>query len=325
MLARTLDRIEHQTVTREIYEILVINNNSTDHTQSVLNQKAAAYPNLRAFTQIKPGAASTRNVGIREALGDIVLFIDDDILADPALIESHLKYHEASQRSAVIGSVIAQWEKSTDPFLRYLRHRGVFNPYNLACDRPMDFSYYHTGNASTSRKMLTEVGGFDEGFQVYGMEDIELGYRLEKHGCRMVPGPLAQACHEYFPTYEQFVERCLQAGYSLGKLIELHPELRSRFTESGKRVRLLKRLHPGYRIFRSAFDPLCKGLVGWESRRGTGKVNPVLEQHYFWAIRYNFFLGYREYVQSAESGRNTQKLPQQKGQTVPELAIERHD
>ena len=324
-LARTIDRIQQQTVSRETYEVLVINNNSTDHTQSVLSQKVALYPNLRAFTQAKPGAAATRNVGIQEAAGDLILFIDDDIFADQGLIENHLNYHEKNDNASVIGKVVYPWEQSTDPFLRYLRHRGIFEPYDLNSSLPIDFSYYHTGNASTSRKMLLEVGGFDEEFWKYGMEDIELGYRLERKGCRNVAGPLAKASHEYFPTCRQFVDRCVQAGFSLGKLVDLHPELQTRFTNNCKCVRLLKRLHPVYRFLRSALDPICEGLIGWENRRGTGKINPLLDQHYRWEIRYHFFLGYRDYVQSAESGRTTQQSPGEEGPEVPKFAIERHD
>jgi len=325
MLSRTIDRIEQQTVGRDTYEVLVIDNNSSDHTQEVVSQKAATYSNLRCFRQPKRGAAPTRNVGIREANGEFILFIDDDIRSDPDLVEKHLKYHAEHPDSSIIGTVFSEWEESTEPFLRYLRDRAIFNPYNIACNRPIDFSYYHTGNVSTSRKMLLEAGGFDEGFHVYGMEDIELGYRLEKRGCRMVPGVLAKARHEYFPSYPQFVERCRQAGFSLGKLVELHPELRTRFTENGKRIRLLKRLHPGYRVLMSAFGPLFEGLIGWERRRGTGKVNSALDQHYYWAIRYHFFLGYREYVRSAENGRANGTVLQQEGQRIPKLAIERHD
>ena len=325
MLASTIDRIERQSISRDIYEVLVVNNNSSDHTQTVLEQKRAIYPNLRAFRQAKPGAAATRNVGIREALGDFVLFIDDDILAEPDLIESHLRYHKESAEASIVGTVISPWEKSNDPFLRYLRDKGLFNPYSIACNRPMDFSYYHTGNVSTSRKLLSEVGGFNEEFFVYGMEDIELGYRLEKKGCKMMPGLAAKALHEYFPTYRQFVARCQQAGYSLGKLIELHPELRKRFTESGRRTRLLKRLHVGYRLALSVFDPLFEGLIGWEMRRGTGKVNPALDQHYYWGIRYHFFLGYREYVRSAENGQARGPILKTGNQRIPKLAIERHD
>ena len=58
MLASTIDRIERQTVSRESYEVLVVNNNSSDHTKTVLKEKAAAYPNLRSFNQAKPGAAA---------------------------------------------------------------------------------------------------------------------------------------------------------------------------------------------------------------------------------------------------------------------------
>jgi len=330
MLATTIERIEQQTVSRDIYEVIVVDNNSSDSTQSLLKQKAATSPNLRVFLQPKPGAAATRNVGIREARGEIVLFIDDDILAEPDLIEKHLDSHAQNPGSSIIGSVFSPWEKSTDPFLRYLRDRGIFNPYSITCGRPMDFSNYHTGNVSTSRKQLLEVEGFNEEFFVYGMEDIELGYRLEQKGSRMTPGLAARGRHEYYPTCAEFIERCQQAGYSLGKLIELHPELRKRFTENGKRTGLLKRFHGLYRMLMYASDPLYKGLIGWEERRGTGAVTTALDRHYYWAIRYHFFLGYREYVRSATNGnghsaKSAAAVAQAGGRPIPKLAIERHD
>ena len=56
--------------------------------------------------------------------------------------------------------------------------------------------------------------------------------------------------------------------------------------------------------------------------RGSGNVNPMLNQHYYWAIRYNFFLGYREYVRASE-GRALHPVSNPKA--LPKLAIERHD
>ena len=323
MVAATIDRIQHQTVSRDLYEVLVVDNNSSDHTPAVLTAKAALYPNLRLFSQLKRGAAATRNVGIREARGEIILFIDDDILAEPNLVEAHLTAHATNPKASIIGAVVSPWEQSTDPFLRYLRDRAIFNPYSVA-SIPMDFSFYHTGNVSTSRKQLLEVGGFNEEFFLYGMEDIELGYRLERAGCRMVHAASAKAIHRYFPTYGHFVERCHQAGHSLGKLVDLHPELKERFTENGKRTQILKRFHRLYRLFTYTVHPFYRALEHWERKRGSGSVSNVLDQHYYWAVRYHFFLGHSQYGRSA-GDRPTIKPVSRGRERIPRLAIERHE
>ena len=320
LVARTIDKIEQQTIGRELYEVIVIDNESSDQTQSVLDQKTRTYPNLRTFSQSKRGAAATRNVGLRAAKGDLVLFIDDDILAEPNLVESHWDYHQRHQEASIIGAVVTPWDECTDPFLRYLRDRAIFNPYSIACG-PMDFSYYHTGNVSTARAVLNDVGGFNEEFAIYGMEDIELGYRLERRGSRMVHGPNAKAIHQYFPTYQQFIQRCEQAGYSLGKMIELHPELRCRFVENGKRTRFLKRVHVLYQMFSVAANPLSKVLGRWEEQRGPGRVSPLLDLHYYWAVRYHFFLGYSHYNCDTRRGSNGDGVLRFRSQRVPELAM----
>jgi hypothetical protein len=231
-----------------------------------------------------------------------------------------LRYHERNPRTSIIGGVTTSWASSKEPFLRYLRDRGIFNPYSIT-GGPMDFSYYHTGNVSTSRALLKEAGGFNEEFFIYGMEDIELGYRLEKLGCRMMPGPEATAEHKYFPTYDQFIQRCEQAGYSLGKLIELHPELKNRFVENGRRTRLLKRFHFLYRLFTFASRPISTLVTRWEEKRGTGPVTAILDRHYFWALRYHFFLGYSRYTQDGQNGRRPNRH-QLAGQRIPDFAIE---
>jgi hypothetical protein len=259
-------------------------------------------------------------VGIRAATGDIVLFIDDDIQAEANLIEAHCQYHRQHPGASIIGGVITPWNDCRDAFLRYLRDRGIFNPYSIACG-PMDFSYYHTGNVSTSRTALLEVGGFNEQFAVYGMEDIELGYRLERHGSRMVHGPDARAVHRYFPTYQQFIQRCEQAGYSLGKMIELHPELRVRFIENGRRTHLLKRIHGLYRLFSAAATPVTNLLAQWEEQRGNGRVSPVLDMHYYWALRYHFFVGYTQYTRDVRRGTNGNGVLRFEPQQVHSLAM----
>jgi glycosyltransferase involved in cell wall biosynthesis len=322
-LARTIDRIESQTVAPEDYEVIVVDNASTDDTRAVLDAKTRKYFNLKALFQPKPGAAATRNAGLRQAVCEIVLFIDNDITAEPDLIERHLDHHAQSLRSSVIGNVITPWHDSVDPFLRYLHHIGTYNPYTIASG-PIDFSYYHTGNVSTPRSFLVEVGGFNEDFFLYGMEDIELGYRLERIGVKMLNGERARATHDYFPTYEEFVDRCEQAGYSLGKLIELHPALEKRFVENGKWTAILKRLHPIYRGCSQSIESACRWLVQREAKRGTGPVSSLLQMHYYWSIRYHFFLGYNQYRQHALSGHDLHNVIQFGRRSLPDLALQRH-
>src|SRR5439155_7278730 len=94
LLAEAIERIECQSVPREQYEVIVIDNDSTDDTRSVLEEKARTYPNLRFGFQEKPGAAATRNAGLRLAKGEIILFIDDDVQAERLLIQAHLDFHQ---------------------------------------------------------------------------------------------------------------------------------------------------------------------------------------------------------------------------------------
>jgi glycosyltransferase involved in cell wall biosynthesis len=295
LLAEAIERIEYQTVPREQYEVIVIDNDSSDDTRNVLEQKAITYPNLKFGLQEKPGAAATRNAGLRLAKGDLILFIDDDVQADRQLVEAHLECHRQNPHSSVIGAVRMPWGATTDPFLRYLRDHRILNPYTPA-KGPIDFSYYHTCNVSTPTNVLLNVGGFNENFQIYGMEDIELGYRLEKSGSRMVFASEAKAVHYRFPGYQDFIERSEQAGYSLGQLIRLHPELKRRFVESSRIARRLKSLHSIYRWSTAVTAPAFKMLTNWEKRRGTGPLSRLMDVHYSWSIRYHFFLGYDRYA-----------------------------
>jgi glycosyltransferase involved in cell wall biosynthesis len=295
LVAGAIDRIESQTIPRDQYEVIVIDNDSKDDTRAVLQQKARTYSNLKFGMQETPGAAATRNAGIRLARGKLTLFIDDDVYAEPTLIESHLDRHSKTPNISVIGAVTIPFGDTREPFLRYLRDHRILNPYTPS-KGPIDFSYYHTCNVSTPTDVLLNVGGFNEGFRIYGMEDIELGYRLETSGSRMIFAPEAKAVHYRFPTYDDFIHRCDQAGYSLGQLIRLHPALKKRFVESGRITKRLKHLHVLYRWAAGAIEPVFKTVTNWEKTRGTVPVTRLMDVHYNWSIRYHFFLGYHRYT-----------------------------
>jgi hypothetical protein len=186
------------------------------------------------------------------------------------------------------------WGDTSDPFLRYLRDHRILNPYTPS-KGPIDFAYYHTCNVSTPTQLLLNVRGFNEGFRIYGMEDIELGYRLQKAGCRMIFAPEAKAIHYRFPGYQDFIDRSEQVGYSLGQLIQLHPELKKRFVQSSRIRRHLKSIHSLYAWTSAAMAPLFGVLASWEKTRGSAPLTWLMDMHYSLSIRYHIFLGYHRY------------------------------
>jgi len=303
LLAECIERIESQTVSRDQYEVIVIDNDSIDETRIVLEQKTKLHSNLKFGVQEKPGAAATRNAGLRLANSDLILFVDDDVQAEPSLIQAHLERHRKNPNASVIGAVSMPWGDTSDPFLRYLRDHRIMNPYT-ASKGPIDFSYYHTCNVSSPTQLLLRVGGFNESFSVYGMEDIELGYRLEKAGSPMVFAPEARAVHYRFPDYGDFVERSEQAGYSLGQLIRLHPELKTRFVDSCRIAKHLKSIHSLYRWASIAMSPVVTLMTNWERTRGTVPLTRLMDAHYNWSIRYHFFLGYHRYLKDRSRFRH---------------------
>ena len=89
----------------------------------------------------------------------------------------------------------------------------------------LDFNFFYTSNLSIGRSFFLESGGFDEGFQEYGWEDIELSLRLEREGMRLVYHPAAVAFHDHPTSLASFIDRQRRVGYSAWRFYKTHPEM----------------------------------------------------------------------------------------------------
>jgi glycosyltransferase involved in cell wall biosynthesis len=282
-LSTTLQHILKQTIPQEQYRIIVVDNRSKDDTARVMRGIIAKNPTVSYAYQEKPGAAPTRNEGVRRAQSPLILFIDDDILATPTLIEEHLKGHE-NRNCSVLGHLEVSWEKSQDPFLRYLKESEDQNTFRYLDPQNASYKYFYTGNVSCRREALMKVGGFDEGFTVYGVEDVDLGYRLEMYGERMIYRKEALAYHDYHPRYNDFLKKRYNNGRSLAFFLAKFPHLRSHFS-FGK--------HPWLRIW------LPHAATAWMEQFIThSSGRPLTRLQYQWfnkALRWQLFRGYRAY------------------------------
>ena len=199
ILTRAIRAHLGQSMLSATKEILIIDDGSTDGTEACVFDVAADSPvPIRYWRQPKRGQAAARNLAIREAQGEIVLFTDDDIIPASDLLAQHLLWHDThpEPQAAVLGYVTWSPEVRPTPFMKWFGLDGPLFAYGHFCGKSeLDFRAFYTCNLSLKTEFLRHVGGFDEAFKGYGYEDTELGYRLQKNGMRLFYNPAAVAYH----------------------------------------------------------------------------------------------------------------------------------
>lgn len=231
LLLRCLKAFSNQTCSPSDYEILLVDDGSTEPLpDEIYDPKHWAPVAVRCIRQEEnKGPAGARNLGIREAKGEIILFTGDDIHPDPDLVNQHLVMHQESPdaATAVLGQVKWSEQLRLTPVMRYLEQGQQFG-YPLITDPSnAGFRFFYTSNLSLKRAFLLSHGLFDDSFPYALWEDIELGYRLEEKGLRIRYNPRALAYHNHPTTLESFCGRQHRSG-QMALLFGLkHPECAS--------------------------------------------------------------------------------------------------
>src|SRR5690349_18374024 len=107
VLARTLPTVFAQDLPSADFEVIVVIDGSTDGTADYLRSLQRPACALRVIEQANRGQAGARNTGMHAARGDIVLFLDDDVLCEPSLLREHLRAHGDSRDRIVSGMILA--------------------------------------------------------------------------------------------------------------------------------------------------------------------------------------------------------------------------
>jgi GT2 family glycosyltransferase len=192
------------------FEVIVVDDGSTDVTPRVLAELHTPY-HLRTYTQANQGPGGARNLGVRQARADLVIFLDDDTVPAPDLIEQHLAVHKAQADAVVIGPMIAPSNWSRPPWIRWEEdildvQYGDMIAGKFECT-PRQF---YTANASLSRKRFLTAGGFDSTFK--RAEDVELAYRMRDQGATFIFRKEAIVHHYAERTFEAWCRTPYQYG-----------------------------------------------------------------------------------------------------------------
>lgn len=185
----------------------------------------------RVFYQAKKGPAAARNLGIKKAKGEIILFLGDDILATKNLIENHEKMHEKYKDNnvAVLGYLRYPKRYLDCPLYEFLENSGTQFAYcSISERRRLNFEHFYSSNISVKKSFLLENGLFDENFKYSAYEDTELGYRLEKKGLKIIFCKKAEGIHKHPIGVASYCKRMLKAGRSAKIMLKKHPELKGR-------------------------------------------------------------------------------------------------
>lgn len=184
-----------QTAGRFSYEVVVVDNASTDHTPNVVTELQAILDMpLRYIHEPKKGIASARNRGLREAAGEWIAFFDDDQLADPSWLLELFTYAQQYNLRAVGGAVHLKLPvgctRDLHSFPRMLLGESRHG------NQPFEYSPKISpgaGNLMLHRSVFEQVGAFNESFAMRA-EDTELYCRIWQAGIEAwyVPNAIVQ-------------------------------------------------------------------------------------------------------------------------------------
>ena len=211
-LALTFAGLSKQTYPKHLIEIIVVDDGSDPPIKlpsqlpfetSVIVQKRDGF-----------GLARARNLGAEHAQGQILIFLDCDMIPEPQLIEAHSRWHHVNEFALTLGfrnhadfsgispeDVVkangpegaASGRKVTTP--KWIEFHMV-RTKNLTSDDCDLFRIATGGNLGVRKSFFEEIGGFDSSFRQWGGEDIEFGFRAFNSGGVLIPERLAKAWHQ---------------------------------------------------------------------------------------------------------------------------------
>ncbi|MDI6840132.1 MAG: lipid-A-disaccharide synthase-related protein [bacterium] len=172
ILTHCLYRILNQTV--KDYEVIVVDDGSTDGTEKLSEINKIKYIKLNE----RKGPIAARNIGIKNAEGEIIIFLDSDVLVSENFVEDHVKLHSlkdpVGKNNLIVQGVVRHIKKPED-----------FGKFSLLIDG-VCFTGLITQNVSIRKEWIVKVGSFDESLTTEGYEDVDIGRKLKQFGLHTI-------------------------------------------------------------------------------------------------------------------------------------------
>jgi glycosyltransferase involved in cell wall biosynthesis len=290
-----------------VREVLVCDDGSSTDTQTAMAPYFSGIPGLRLLHQDDQGfrAGQARNMGIREARGDVLIFTDDDVLLPGDFVRHHVAAHKKSGNGAPARQLVLGFRYRTrtqpdrlpptageilgcEPDSR-VDEIGARGQALDDCDHPWFYVY----SCNFSVRNEPEAVRFDERFEGWGMEDTELGYRLTRQGYAVCVEPRACVLHvESRQPRDPFVceERGLPPQYdsyvrNMVRFLDKYPEDRILHRVLASDLRWYVRDASGRHWIKDGHEHDADAVIAEERRLTAGQAASVKRPAPAWAGR----------------------------------------
>jgi lipopolysaccharide/colanic/teichoic acid biosynthesis glycosyltransferase/GT2 family glycosyltransferase len=213
-LGGCLAALQAQSMSRDRYEVIVVDDGSTDRTAEVARRYG-----VQLIRQSNAGPAAARNRGVQAAQGDILLFTDADCAPAPDWIERLTEPFRAPEVAGAKGVYRTRQKELVARFVQ-LEYEGKY----ARMSRRDHIDFVDTHSAAYRRHVFLANSGFDTVFPTASVEDQEFSFRLARKGYRLVFAPRAVVYHRHDTTLAEYWRRKFRIGYWKALLLHWHPE-----------------------------------------------------------------------------------------------------
>lgn len=190
ILLRNLDALETQSLDSRMYEVIVVDDGSTDDTKQVAADMSYSY-RYRYFYRHNEGASAARNFGVSMAEGSLIFFLDADIILSSDALSIHLEAQSDEHCVLVASRILPGIQSSIDPVDLLFQNHFDFGSESGR----LHWRDLKTQALSVKRVHFFEIGPFDENLR--RGQDIEFGCRAVQRGFEIRYCPQAVGTHNH--------------------------------------------------------------------------------------------------------------------------------
>lgn len=214
----------NQDCPQERYEIIVVDDGSSDGTATMMAALVQQYPSIRYIQRSHQCPAATRNAGIKESIGTIIAFTDNDCIPASDWIRNIIEAHHLHKNVLAIGGLTSVNSHNIKAEVSQFLSDGAIS-VNINDKR--EYIFFPTCNVSFKREHLKET--FSELFPLPAGEDLEFFWRIFKKGNKFFFDEKLKVFHNCHPNFKSFLKQAYMYGrgnYLVQYLHQDHPLLK---------------------------------------------------------------------------------------------------